>query len=67
MFGRKKTNQKVTKKAEETVSQKPEEIIKEEKTEVETEAENKKTSTDKKVNKKSKSTKITQSLADFLY
>lgn len=63
MFGRKKTNQKVTKKAEEIVSQKPEEIIKEEKTEVE----NKKTSTDKKVNKKSKSTKITQSLADFLY
>lgn len=63
MFGRKKTNQKVTKKAEETVSQESEEIIKEEKTEVE----NKKTSADKKVNKKSKSTKITQSLADFLY
>lgn len=63
MFGRKKTNQKVTKKVEETVSQESEEIIKEEKTEVE----NKKTSTDKKANKKSKSTKITQSLADFLY
>lgn len=67
MFGRKKTNQKVTKKAEEIVSQKPEEIIKEEKTEVETEVENKKTSTDKKANKKSKSIKIIQSLADFLY
>lgn len=52
MFGKKKTNQKVIKKIEETVSQESEEIIKEEKTEVE----NKKTST-----------KITQSLADFLY
>lgn len=63
MFGKKKTNQKVIKKVEETVSQESEEIIKKEKTEVE----NKKTSTDKKINKKSKSTKITQSLADFLY
>ena len=49
------------------ISMNTSELFKEEKTEVETQVENKKTSTDKKVNKKSKSTKITQSLADFLY